>query len=346
MGIVPMILGLPWVEVIKPKHKYAFAYSTGFFVGLALYEIVGLPVALGYGKFSTIVWIYSILLIFACGISLWFLLKHHLVTASTKVSPLCVIQKIKSMHWAEWVYLIAFMAVLSLQLVRGVTYDLTFMSYDDARYIVASSDAATSNTLLTIANATGEGGTLSLHYAFPAWNYYPAYLSTVSGVSITTIAHTFQYIQMILIAYTTYWFLAGEIIKKRDNQLIFMLIIAFFYWFGYHSHYSLTFRLLGPNYQGKAVLAVSLTPLILTIMIKKLEESYNKYVGVYLSLLSVAGLCLTLWSSGTMIVIILIPLLLSIFRRERVWKHILYVPWSLMIPIICTGYYLFYSYAV
>lgn len=343
MGIVPLLLGLPWVDVIRPKHKYAFSYSTGFFMVLTLYELVGVPISLNHGKLSTIVLLYSVLLMNACGISIWVMWKKRMIHGMNTIK---MVEKTKSFHWTEWIYMVAFFVILGLQLYRGLTYDLSYMSYDDATYTPLSTDALLEHGLLTVDPHTGEGTVLITKLALSMWHLFPAYISALSDFSVTTIEHTVQYIQLIILAYATYWFVAGEVIKRRDNQLIFMVVIALFYWFGYHSHYSLTFRLLGPNYQGKAVLAVSLTPLVLTVLIKELEKEYSRTTGIYLLLLSVAGLSLTLWGAGTIVVIVLVPLLLSIFRKDRVWKHLLYAPWSLLMPALGFGYYLINNMAV
>lgn len=336
MGAIPLILGIPWIKVFHPKHTYAFAYSTGFFIALALFQAVCFPVIVSAGAFSTIVTIYSISLIIACGFSIWYSRKQRLAERFS----------VSRFRWAEWIYLMAFLVILGIQIIRAFTYDITYMSYDDATYTVIAADAYNGNGVLNITNSTGIAGRLNTKYALAPWNVYAAYFAMVSGCSVPMIAHTVQYIQLIILAYAAYWFVAGEIMKSRENQLIFMLIISLFYWFGYHSHYSLTFRLLGPNYQGKAVLAVSLTPLILAVLIKKLDEAYSPGTAVYLFILSIAGIALTLWGTGTVFVIVLIPLVLSLFRKERNWKHLLYAPWACIVPALAVCFYLLNRYAV
>lgn len=336
MGAIPLILGIPWIKVFHPKHPYAFAYSTGFFIALALFQAVCFPVIMTAGSFSIIVTTYSIALIIVCGFSIWYSRKQRL----TKMFS------VSRIHWAEWIYLMAFLVIVGIQIIRAFTYDITYMSYDDATYTVIAADAYEGNGVLNITNNTGVAGNLNTKYALAPWNIYAAYFATISGFSVTTIAHTVQYVQLIILAYATYWFVAGEILNRRENQLIFMLIISLFFWFGYHSHYSLTFRLLGPNYQGKAVLAVSLTPLILAVLIKKLDEAYSPGTAVYLFILSIAGLALTLWGTGTVFVIVLVPLVFSLLRKERNWKHLLYMPWACIVPVLAFCYFLLNRYTI
>ena len=94
------------------------------------------------------------------------------------------------------------------------------------------------------------------------------------------------------------------------------------------------------------MLAVSLTPLVLTMMAKKLVEPYQWKVGVLLLLLSLAAVSLTLWGTGTMAVIVTIPVLLSLFRKERDWKHLLYILWGCAAPAGFVLVFLLYRFAV
>lgn len=336
MGVVPMILGLPWTKALNPKHKYCFAYSAGFFMALALYQIVCVPIVLCQGSFRTIVFVYSILVIISCLFCLYYSLKNKLFMQHKSIR----------LDWIEIIYLVFFLFILSVQIIRGFTYDLTYMSADDAVYTAMSSDAYIDNGLMTVDSYTGVGITIDTKYALAQWNTYPAFFATISQISVVTIVHTVQYVQLIILAYATYWYIAGELITKRDNQLIFMVIIGLFYWFGYHSHYSLSFRLLGPNYQGKAVLAVSLTPMILTVLMRKSQESYSSISGLLFLLLSITGVSFTLWGAGTILVIIIIPLLLSLCSKGRNWKNVLYIPWGCTVPLLSIGYFLLYKYAV
>ena len=256
------------------------------------------------------------------------------------------IKELKTFAWHEWILLIAFVGLVGYQVYRGFTNDLTYMSHDDALYTTMANDALTTGRMALIDAYTGEATSLNMQRAIQTSLIFPAYMTAFSGINVATMEHTVQYIQMILLAYTIYVFIAGELFEKRENQLIFLVILATFFIFGYHSHYSLTFRLLGPNYQGKAVLAVSMTPLIFAFLLKALEESYDWKKGMMLFILSLASMSLTNWSSGTLAVIIILPIILSFFRKERSWKHFLYIPWALIMPVVFVALYGLYEFAV
>ena len=327
LGLIPLILGLPWTKAIKARYSIAFAYGIGYFIELVLFHIVCFTFASFNGHFSVLVWLYSFLLLFACLACLIFAYKNEIHPWNTKKSW-------QKLYWHEWILLIAFILTVGYQIYQGYTTDPTYMSYDDSIYTTIANDAIVSDTIGRIDAYTGIAITLNMLRSIQTSLYFPAYLSVVSGISVTTMEHTIQYEQFVVLAYAIYIYVAGELFEKRDNRLVFLALVSMFYIFGYHSHYSLTFRLLGPNYQGKAVLAVSLTPLILTILIQALKESYKRETGILLLILSLSAVSLTLWGTGTVLVIVTIPIVLSLIRKGKEWKHLLYIPWSIMAPVL------------
>lgn len=339
LGLCPWLLGKPWTKVISGRLPDAQAYGIGFFTELALFHIIAFPGIMFYLPFSVIVICFSVALAGCCGFCLWFIWRNRLF-------PRWKAGRVRQLFWYEWVLLAAVIGVIGYQVVRGALSDFTHMTFDDAVYTTAASDALASGQAATINAYTGRAGSLIIKRAIQTALYFPAWLSAASGVPVATVEHTVQYVQLILLAYLIYTYMAGELFEKPSDRLIFLLVIGVFYIFGYHSHYSLTFRILGPNYQGKAVLAVSLTPLVLTILIRKLNEPYQWKTGLLLLLFSLAAVSLTLWGTGTMAVIVAVPVVLSLFRKERNWKHLLYIPWGCIAPAGFGLLYLLYRFAV
>ena len=325
---------------MKSKCPVIAAYGIGYFVELALFHVVAFTGTVTYTPFHVIVIVFSVVLLIAVAMSSLYLYRHKLTPKR------CSIKNWKKFSWYEWILALVFLVSFSTQIIRGFTYDLTYMSYDDATYVAYAADALETDYIGMVDAYTGVAGCLSIHRTIQTSLVFPSYLSTISGISIATIEHTVLYIQLIVLSYTIYYCMADELCEKRENKLLFISFISVFYIFGYHSHYSLTFRLLGPNYQGKAILAVSLTPMIFLFLTKKLSEPYEWKSGVLMLLFSLSAVSLTLWSVGTLFAIVVITTILSLFRRERQWKHLLYIPWCLIIPLGFASYYLLYRYAV
>lgn len=336
LGVIPVVIGLPWTKALKPKYFLAFAYCIGFFEELTLFHLIVCPATFLYLSFRFVTVLYSILLFILCVVSLLFIKKYELYKTKKDV------QHKERFNWLEWIVLTALLVTIGLQIVRGFTYDITYMSYDDSLYTTEAADALDIDGIGTVNSFTGVGGIVpNIQRAIQTSLVFPSYFSAISGVSVATMEHTIQYVQLIILSYFANLYLAGELFKKRENALIFLLIISVFYIFGYHSHYSLTFRLLGPNYQGKAILAVSLTPVILTILLKVLNEPYQWKPGVLLLILSLSAVSLTLWGIGTIAVIVIMPIFLSFFRKGSNWKHLLYTAWGCIGPACFLTFYMF-----
>lgn len=331
---VPIILGLPWTMLFKGRYSAAFAYGNGFFMELAMFHIITFPLSVLNAPFHIIVIVYSCLLVGSCAFCFEFSRKKRLFSA------VFGIQSWKPFQWYEWVLLIALCLSLGIQIYRGFTYEISYMSWDDATYTVYSMDTLAVDRGGMIDPLTGVASFRTIKRLFQTFLNFPAYLTRMTGISVTVIEHTIQYIQVLLLAYLVYIHAAGILFQDRMNRLIFLVILSVFFIFGYYSHYTWTFRLLGPNYQGKAVLAVCLTPLVFSILTQKLSESYQWQTGVLLCFLSLAAISLTMWGTGTMVAIVAIPVILSLFRKERKWKHLYYVLWGCGFPVLTIAWYM------
>ena len=336
LGIVPWTLGLPWAGLLKSRCVTLTAYGVGYFLELALFQVVASIGIFTCNSLRLIVLHYSVALAAALVFTIIYSIRHHCYSNAINLGRR---GKLTAM---EWVMLIGFLLLLGLQIAGGVTYDITYMSYDDATYTVFAVDAIDTGRVGMVLPYTGEASGLEVLRCMQTSLLFPAYLSVVSGLPVAVVVHTAQYIQSVLLSYCICSYMATELFNRRENQLLFLLFVSILYIFGYHSHYSLAFRLLGPNYQGKAVLAVSLSPLILTIYTRKLAEPYDRRVGVLLLLLSLSGIALTLWSVGTIIVICTLPVCLSLIWKGRDWRYLRYILWSVVMP---TGAVLLYVWS-
>lgn len=337
LGVLPVLLGMPWAKASGARYAAACAYGIGYFAGLALFHVTAFALAVFHVRFLIIIIVYSVLLGLACLGSLARLRRTGALKPRQANEPR------EKLRWHEWVLLAVFAVTLAVQIYHGFASEMSYMSADDSYYVALANDVLAADYIGTTDAYTGMATVLNMQRTIQTALYYPAYLTAVSGISVAAMEHTVQYIQLLILAYSIYTYLSGELLDKRENRLIFLVLVSVFYLFGYHSVYSLTFRLLGPNYQGKAVLAVSLTPLVLAVLIHALKEPYRWRNGLLLFILSLSAVSLTLWGSGTMLAIVTIPVVLSLFRRPRNWKHLWYIPWGLAAPAAFVALYTAYS---
>ena len=144
------------------------------------------------------------------------------------------------------------------------------MGYDNATYTTYGSDALTTDLLFQTGVMTGTFAPLSGRQAFMTVLIYNAWITKMTGIPITMVMRTVQAVYVFILAFMVYAYMAEDLFASRDNRYVFLLILSFLYLFGYYSHYSATFRLLGPSAEGKVVATTELTPLLLILMKKKM----------------------------------------------------------------------------
>ena len=279
----PFCMGLPWVKAGGAESavaKACFACVAGYFMRLALFHAVALPMTVLGLRFSTMANVFTVLLVGACLVCAW--LGRDAFRNGEKQPKFTAFDRI---------YLLAFITNPQTGLFRALDF------------------RALQSALL-----------------------FPAYISRMAGMPVTMVERTFSYGLNLLLAYGCYVYMAEDLYRQREDRLIFLILLSGAYIFGYHSSYSMTFRLLGPNSQGKAILAVTVVPLLFVMLRKWLDRPYQWKCGLFLFFLSDSACALSLMGTGYVIAIVVLLTVLSLFRRQRQWKHLLYALWAGVMP--------------
>ena len=328
--LFPFLLGAPWTTLLPKKNRYRLlsCFPIGFFVEIAIFQLLEVPIAFLHLPFTLLCWMFAIVVVVACIYSGWYFGRNK---------PFSV--RLSGLNSWELFYLIVFMGLLAWQLYNGLVRDTTYWSYDDSVYVTYAADTIRYNTIQTINPYTGIATAFNSARALQGWLYYPAFLSQISTVHVTVMGRTILETYDILIAYFIYAYMASVLFSRKEEGLVFLIFLSLLHVFGWYSQYSVTFRLLGPNYQGKAVLAVSFLPLFFTILIQVLGRRYSIRCGILLLLLSVAASSFTMFGAASVILNTTLVVGLSLFCKRKRWNHLLYIPWSICLPIFYIGVY-------
>ena len=300
---------------------------------LALFEIVFFPTAIMNITFRITSGLYSLVLLVFTGSILWSLRKKNWCKWFKKQSS-------PKLNRTEIFFASFFILLLIVQLYFALFYSRTYMADDG--YVEYSTSALANNYLFLTNSYTGIyqiHNYIWLSRVIQTFNFFPAYLSLLSHVHPTIIAHTVLYIVVVLLAYGTYFVMSHKLFKENENRFMFLCFVAMLFIFGYHSHYSLTFRLLGPNNEGKAVLAVVLAPFMLVLMQDILESSYSIEYGIQLLILSIAACSLTMGGIYTMAAMLNATVLFSTIKNKS-GHYIWYLFWGGSIPCFFSILYL------
>ena len=335
--VIPIILGIPWIQADSLKHGYLCLldiYLMGFFVMIALFEIIFFWGAVISVPFSTLSIIYSILLL---------LLVLGICIYLRKKAYFSIINDSLQVKWTkrEWIYLGVFLGILFVQLFYAIFYSRTNMADDG---YAAYSSSALSDNFIHMTNIYN--GLYIVRDA--AWfnrviqsiNYFPAYLSYITSIRPIIIDHTVIYALVVILAYSTYSILSIQMFDKREDRLLFLILVELLFIWGFHSHYSITFRLLGPNSEGKAILATVLAPYMLSIMYRVIEFGYQKKLGLQIFVLSVSACCLSLGGVYTIASILISMTIISAIKNKS-FKVMLFLFWGGVVPVLLSSIYLY-----
>lgn len=333
--LVPALLGAPWTEVLPNRNRYRMSacFPIGFFVELAIFQLIEVPFAFLHLPFTLLCWLFAIIVMMACIYSGVYFRKNR---------PFAI--RLSRLNSWEILYLIVFVGLLILQLYNSYVSDTTVWSYDDAAYITYAEDTIRTNRIMSIDPYTGIATRFDINRGLQGWLYFPAFLSNISMLSVAMMERTLLETYDVVLGYTVYTYMASVLFSKMEDGLIFLIVLSILHIFGLYSPYSITFRLLGPNYQGKAVLAASLCPLLYTVLAQAINMKYDLRTGILIALFSICAVSLTLFGGVVIILSISIVTVLSLLRKKRRWKHLLYIPWGVTMPVVYVGIFLIHRF--
>jgi hypothetical protein len=136
---------------------------------------------------------------------------------------------------------------------------------DDAFYVATASTAVETDTLMEINPYTGDPySEPPSRYVLSPFPIYVALMSSFVGVRAVTMAHTLLPICLIPLAYMIYYMLACQLYDDNvEKKGIFLLLVMAVLSFSGYSVYTQGVFMFTRIWQGKAVLAALLVPLIL-----------------------------------------------------------------------------------
>lgn len=195
------------------------------------------------------------------------------------------------------IYIVAFVALLIIQLYFAFAYEINEWSYDDYDYVVNSQDTITTDTIAYVNYVNGEMPYTAEKRAVTAWPTYIAYLARVSGFEVTTVCHTILPVILLLIAYLVYYYIGKFIFADVEKRFIFLVFLSMTNIFGLYSHHASTFRLLGAIWQGKAVLTTIAIPFFVIYLFETYKNMFDRHKLMGIIMVSLGAASLTTMSA-------------------------------------------------
>ena len=275
--VVPGLSGAAVCKGLGIRRTVAGCYLAGSFAEWATIQILAVPIVLFRGSFTAVVICVSVVL---GALSLWGL--YGLITEKPKILAFE-----GKPGWSGWLALCLMVAAYVYTAVSF--YTLQHVDHDDARFVVTAVDMVGTDRMFLTNPSTGEvlpdfWGNMHRDAISP-WAVYIAYVSRLSGVQATSVAHVALPQTLLLCVVCVYWLLAdtffhGDLFAVCGTVFLALLVNVF----GVRSVYSAEAFTMLRIWQGKATLAAAGIPTLFlsAVWIYRESEGWKKYLFLYI----------------------------------------------------------------
>lgn len=248
----------------RENLSFSLALVYGFCIVFALFELLAVPMTFKNVPFTTLAYTWGIMILVLSVLSvLW------------NRGRLIKIIKNSSGRGRELFFLKAAVIVLILFqayiLFRYVHYD-----EDDAFFIASAVTAVEKNSIFGFSAYTGEavGAEYNARYILSPLPIVWASISQIFGVHAAIVARTVMPVFLVPFVYVVYGLLGSKLFPDRkESYWLFLLFLCILNVFGCFSIYTPSTFLLVRIWQGKAILANIILPLVLYLSVRCMKEN-------------------------------------------------------------------------
>lgn len=291
------------------KHKKESVienWVTGFLLALGLAEIVVVPATFLELSFQTACLAYGILM---AAVTVFGVMCHGRQMVGMVKDSWKSIGKTPAIAW------------LVLALMMGQMFLSVYFMYensDDAFYVATSVTAMEENSLFQVDPYTGDAyNNLPTRYVLSPFPIFTAMVSRYTGIHPARMAHTLLPAVLLLLVYGSYTMIGRELFEGSREKTGWMVFFAALYLcfsaYTTSTQGSMILRL----WQGKAVLATALLPMIFYEFLRFLKEKEER--SDWLLTFFIMMSCCLVSSMGIMLGAILLGccgLVVAAYRRK------------------------------
>lgn len=344
---VPMWLGYIWMEVLPVKERASQILHTwviGFAMMLAVGQIILIPFVATQQTLTTAIWVFKMLLQILALCSFFVMLKRWGRKTETQQNEQKAVRKEKEEQRQIWPVVLGVLVVVLIFLQAYIPARYEHSDDDDSRFIAEEVSAVVHDTMYQDSPIEADflywnEGEVRKDLTSP-WAMYVAIISKESGIAPAILSHTYMPFFLTILCYAVYALIGKKLFRDDwEKTFLFLLLLSVIHLSGYTSTHTLASMLLLRIWQGKAVCASFLLPLLFYLFYQIMHRDYHKG---WVALLYVAaiGACLL---SG--IGIVTVPVVLFVygildFCYYRRWRKTFAI-WMAAVPCaICLVYYL------
>lgn len=330
LGLLPFLLGLLYTRFVEEeKNNILLQMAAGYVMLFGIFEIVALPLVWLRQSLTVLIAVYGGILLVLAVVSL--LLNYKRI-------PLVIMETIGAVRrftlciWAQLV-------LIAGQILVYVKYQYT--NADDAFFVAAATTSIATDSIFAYNPYTGIAyERLPSRYVLSPFYAFNAVVSKMTDTHPAIMSHMMFMLLFLLLAYVVYALL-GNILFSGDIEKTgyFMVIISCLNLFAAYSERTSGVVLLLRLWQGKALLAGVLLPLILYMAIRVFMKKGKIADWILLFLLMCA--CCMVSSMGIMLGAIMTGILGILFAFKNKSIRLLICAALCCLPnVICAGIYL------
>lgn len=273
--LIPFCIGLIPIQWIpEEKRNIGVVYIAGFLIMLPLSWLTAVPAILlvTYNSFLVMVRCYTVLIGIAVILGIWLTVRSVKKKTWISIKPVFHFTDSSVEEKIEWVL---FIGLIAFQLYKAFT--LTSFDGDDAEYVAQSLITQQSNTMYLIKPYTGGTTSLDIRHSLAVLPIWIAYIGRMTGVHTTILAHSVIPLVFIPLIYIVYFEIGKHLLRRKKEFLpAFMVFMALLQIFGNVSIYTSETFFLTRTWQGKAMAANFVIPVIIWLLLWIFDREDDK----------------------------------------------------------------------
>lgn len=332
--IAPVICGLCAAMQDEKVCRGRFvvkSYVYGFLVMFATFEAVCVPFVVRRQKFSEFTAVFDIVILavalLSLGMAVWYkvrmqkkrlpMVKEEGAVCEKDGTGESVTGKKSSKERAITLGLWVLVAVVIVAQMIFL-YFFNHLDGDDSYYVAESVITQFFDTMFQRDAYTGMPVGLDERHALATMPVFVTWLAQMCGVHPAAMAHSILAPVLLLLMYLIYILIGQALLKEHKVYVpVFVLLINIWYIWSNVSIYTAETFMYTRTWQGKAVFANIVVPLVIYFLYRALQEG-TRLCWVMLFLLSVCGVFTTTAS------VYLLPML---YGSAAIWKLIFEKKW-------------------
>lgn len=332
LWLIPFCIGFVPARFIPENRRTPITVLlAGYLLMWALFEVVTVPavILIQYDNFIFVLrwFMAAAIALAAAGIIIRYMdwknadaAKNWFDFSGIKPSALSMEAKI------EW---LLFLLLAGFQLYMAFTR--ASFDGDDAYYVVQSLMAQQNGSMYKNLPYTGRSSSLDIRHALAVFPMWVAFVSVKADLHATVVSHIVMPLVLIPLSYFVYYEIAKALFVSRkegnasgENVPVFMIIMALFQMFGNVSIYTNETFFLTRTWQGKAVAASVVIPMMFLLLLwlyDGVKRQKGQSAGLWIMLVCLnmtAGVCSSL--AVFLVTLLLAAAAFCLMVVEKDWK--------------------------